>query len=216
MNTNYFLTSDDEEWLRQVQLCEQVASESLSVDPQEVTVNPLLIPSLLTRARLSEATRRAEEKRLASLERKRNSLRNRKPRNKNYRPYTEKQATRRRNNRKKFNKYAGFGAILKARGYKQLDKEMWDKYITPLYQEYSPQYLSIKLYKHVPMAKSRRDGYDKRCYYGTKEYPFTVYTLDVIHSLLGVVYSGKEKYEQDVQAEGTSGNFQEESLSNLP
>lgn len=196
--------SEDEEWLSQVRLSEQALEADSRVDPSLVSCNPLLIPSLLTRARLSAETQRREEKRLALLEQKRRSLRERKPRDKRKSQWTKKQWYKRQRNKKIFNKTAGLGAILRARGRKEIDQELWAKYVAPLFEEYSPEYLEIKLYKHIPKAVSTADGYDYRCYYGTKEYPYTVYTLDVNHSLLGTLYSGAEQFVQDRQE---AGNF---------
>jgi hypothetical protein len=194
--------------LEQTRLSEEALQAESRIPPEKVTVNPLLIPSLLTRARLCAATRLAEERRLALRERRVKALRNRKPRDKRTRPWTAKQATKRKFNKKEFQKSGGFGAILRARGYKKIDKELWDRYIKPLYDEYSVEYLEIKLYKRVPVAISEKAGIEpaKRahCYFGTKEFPYTVYTLDVNHKLLGTLYSG---YEQAIQDGVEFGNF---------
>ena len=180
---------DDSEWLKQARVSDDALIAESKVDPSSVTVNPLLIPSLLTRARLSNQTRRLEERMLALLERKRLALRKKKKRNKSKSPWTAKQATKRRHARKVFVKNGGFGAILRAYGAKRIDKELWDKYVLPLYQEYSADYLTIKLYKRVPVGIAGR----AECYYGTREFPYTVYTLDVKHKLLGTLYCGKEQ-----------------------
>lgn len=193
-NVNPPLTIDsDDEWLQQVRLCEEALNREAQVDPQSVSVNPLLIPSLLTRARLSDATRRAEERRLALLERKRLALRERKPRDGRVRPWTSKQKTIRERNKKAWRKHSGFGAVLRARGRKALDEKLWKKYIGPIYGEYSHEYLKLKLYKRVPVGIA--GVYGK--YYGTADYPYTVYTLDVEHKLLGNLYCGREQAVKD-------------------
>ena len=201
-DTNYILTNEDVDWLEQIELARASASQSAQVDPQRVTVNPLLIPSLLTRARLSEATRRAEERRLAAMERKRLALRCRKKRDGRKVQWQRKQYNKRQKNKKQFIRDAGLGAILNTRCCKRIDQALWKKYISPLFEEYSPEYLSIKLYKRVPVGVAGRYGR----YYGTKEFPHTVYTLKVVHSLLGVVYEGKEQYERDIQNKEQLGN----------
>ena len=197
----------DAEWLRQEQLCEAALEAESRVDPSSVSCNPLLIPSLLTRARLSQATRVSEERRLASLERKRLALRDKKPRDGRYTQWTQKQAKKRGRNKRQFNKTAGFGAILRARGYKLIDPALWAKYVTPIYEEYSSEYLTVVMYKHIPRERSRADGHEKRCYYGTKEYPYTVYTLRVEHSLLGTLYEGRDQQELDNKKAASEGGL---------
>lgn len=190
---NYSLTDDDVEWLRQVELARQSASLAAPVDPQEVSVNPLLIPSLLTRARLSDATRRAEERRLATLERKRLSLRNRKKRDRRYKTYWEKELTKKKNRRRVYEANGGFGAILRSRGYKQLDQQLWDKHVTELFRAYSPEYLYVKVKNRVPAKVAGKSGY----YYGTKEWPITIYAVEVHHKLLDKLFDGTDLWEAD-------------------
>lgn len=194
---NNLITEDDTEWLRQHQVDpEEVASQTAQEAPQDVPMHPMTIPSLLTRAKLSEATRRAEERRLARLEKRRLATRRKKWR-KNRRTYWQKQISKKKERRRDYERRAGLGAILRARGCKKIDQDEWARLIAPLFEEYSPEYLTIKLYKDVPRAISRADGYESRQYYGTRNYPHTVYTLKVVHSLLGVVYEGKEQEEID-------------------
>lgn len=155
------------------------------------------IPSLLTRAKLSPATRRMEEERL-----KRN---NRKylgkkatGAQKGPRHWKRKAATKKKANRRQFEAKAGLGAILRSRGYKKIDQALWDRYIGECFREYSPEYLTIKKIKRYP-------GKGINAYYGTKDYPLTVYSYRVLHSLLGVVYDGNEQLKIDMTKEKPAG-----------
>ena len=132
----------------------------------------------LLHAKLSDETRRMEEARLAKMERKRRGLRCRKPYTR--KPGTvhpkKKEATRRRQLRVDWaNK--PFSCVIMGYGAHAVDRQLWDKYIQPLWSKYDPQDLKVK--KH-------RDA-------GTKLKPYTVYTMDVVHSKLGVVYSGNSQ-----------------------
>lgn len=83
------------------------------------------------------------------------------------------------------------------RGAKALVREEWDRLIKPLFEEYSPEYLYVRLYKRLRKEEALRAGVPKerllKVYYGSKEFPFTVYTLNVEHKLLGVVWNGRDE-----------------------
>jgi len=149
------------------------------------------IPSLLTRAKLSPATRAAEERRLKEIEdrkKKRNTKKSR-----GIRHWKKKAANRKKRLRKIYEANAGFGAILRSRGYKKIDPVLWDRYIGECFREYSPEYLTIKKIKRYP-------GKGDSAYYGTRKYPLTVYSYNVEHSLLGRVYDGRQQMAADMKA----------------
>ncbi len=162
------------------------------------------IPSLLTRAKLSPATRLMEERRLKSLKKK---YLGKKARGKQVgrRHYKKKLANKKKRLRKIYERHAGFGAMLRSRGYKQIDPAMWDRYIGECFREYSPEYLEIKRIKRFP---KKGDS----AYYGTKMYPLTVYSYRVFHKLLGVVYDGNQQLAADMAA----GLVREEDLIKKP
>lgn len=154
------------------------------------------IPSLLTRAKLSTETRLLEERRLASVEYKKKVLEKRarqqatQKRSRGRNHYKRKEATKKKERRKRYERTAGFNAILQVRGAKRLDPVLWDRYIGECFREYTPKYLTVKLRKRPP-------GFGQNAYYGSKKYPMTVYSFRVIHEKLGVVWDGEHQRQQD-------------------
>lgn len=148
------------------------------------------IPSLLTRARLSPATRAAEERRLARIQKKKDRLATKTKHSKGQFHWKRKEATKVRANRKKYEQASGFGAIINGFGAKRIDPLLWDKYIGECFREYTKKYLMVKKIKRPP-------GYGRDAYYGMKKYPMTVYSFRVHHDTLGVVWDGEVQRQQD-------------------
>lgn len=148
------------------------------------------IPSLLTRARLSPATRAAEERRLAKIQKKKDKLTSKPKRSKGARHWKRKEATKVRDNRKRFEKTSGFNAIINSYGAKAIDPLLWDKYIGECFREYTNKYLTVKKIKRAP-------GQGRDAYYGNKKFPMTVYSFRVHHATLGVVWDGEVQRQQD-------------------
>lgn len=153
-------------------------------------LNSHSIPSLLTRAKLSPATRLAEERRLAKIEKRKARLANKPKRSKGQYHWKSKAATKVRANRKRYEQASGFNAILNSYGAKSLDRELWDKYIGECFREYSKKYLHVRKIKRAP-------GYGRDAYYGNKKFPMTVYSFRVHHDTLGVVWDGEEQRQLD-------------------
>jgi hypothetical protein len=156
---------------------------------KDVPLVSAAIPSLLSRAKLSSETRRREELRLKKLAMRKKKGKGER-RSKGRQHWRRKALTKKKANRRLFEASAGFGAILRSRGYKEINPVLWDKYIGECFREYSPKYLEIKKIKRYP-------GKGDSAYYGTKDYPLTVYSYRVHHKLLGVVYDGKQQMIAD-------------------
>ena len=156
------------------------------------SLNPLTIPSLLTRAKLSPMTRRMEERRLMVIQKKKERLASKEAgnRSKGRRHWKRKEKTKRNRDRAVYEKAAGFGAILSARGAKRICPVLWEKYIGECFREYTPEYLYVKRIKRAP-------GFGKDAYYGNWEFPYTVYSFRVHHKLLGIVWDGEEQRQLD-------------------
>lgn len=157
------------------------------VKEEGLPLTALAIPSLLTRAKLSKMTRRLEERRLAMQQRK---LTWSKRRSKGAFHWKRKAKNKKLQQRKAFEKSAGFCAIINTYGAKAIDPALWDKYVGEQFREYTPSNLSIKKIKRPP-------GFGQSAYYGNKEWPLTVYSYRVVHKTLGVVWDGEEQRKLD-------------------
>jgi hypothetical protein len=93
----------------------------------------------------------------------------------------KKKATRRRRMERRWANDP-FWCVAYGYGAHSLDRELWDKHIAPLWEMYNPRDLSVKKYRG----------------YGTKKKPYTVYTMDIIHSAKGVVYKGQDQELYDL------------------
>lgn len=132
--------------------------------------------------------RKKELKRLAVIEKR-----------KQRKPYTRKAgcvhpkrkaATRRRRLEKKWASDP-FWCVCHGYGAHAIDRELWDKYIQPFFEQYSPNQLKIE--------KHRKDN--KGAPYGTKKNPYTVYSLRLIHTRKGVLlYDGASQELFDLSA----------------
>lgn len=165
-------------------------SKNGSGDNKSLPLTSACIPSLLTRARLSPATRAAEERRLAKLQHRKEVLAKKLKRSKGQRHWKRKEATRVRANRKMYEDSSGFGAIINGYGSKRIDPVLWDKYIGECFREYTKKYLTVKLIKRPP-------GFGQKAYYGMKKWPMTVYSFRVHHATLGVVWDGEVQRQLD-------------------
>lgn len=93
----------------------------------------------------------------------------------------KKQATRRRRLESRWADDP-FWCVVYGWGAHSFDRKLWDKHIAPLWKIYNPRDLSVKKYRG----------------YGTKAKPYTVYTINVVHSTLGVVYNGQDQELYDL------------------
>ena len=207
MNSDDMLKVDLTGWLEKVQVrpdlmeSAQLKSEHADVPiSDDFLTNWLTIPSLLTRARLSAATRRREERRLADQMKHKKKLAGYKGKRaaKGRYHYESKARTKKARTRRAYEKGAGLNAILGGLRYrrKAIDPAAWERLIAPLFREYPPEYLTVKMYYRVPPAIAGH--YGER--YGRGDWPYTVYTLNVEHKLLGIVYNGREQEAADKAA----------------
>ena len=146
------------------------------VRPVHTEGESLLVLEQRGLCRLSDETRGMEEERLARTERKKRSLRQRKPytRKRGTVHPKKKEATKRRAYAKRW-ATDPYGCLLNSYGSWSLDREKWDKHIAPLWKVYLPSELKVK----------RMQGY------GTKEKPYTVYSVQVEHApTRSVLYDG--------------------------
>lgn len=178
---NELLTSLDMAWLDTIQV---------SLDIPREAKKRKLTDSFLLDASLSPATRRAEEKRLAAMDRKRLAKKNKKPRDKRKKPWTAKQATARREYKRKWatNPY---GCLLHGYGAFRIEKADWERLIAPLWSRYNPEHLKI--------LKRRTESK------GTRESPYTIYDIDVVHidpkgGTRRVVYNGNSQKVYDLSS----------------
>ena len=155
------------------------------VTRSKATTNPLLVPSLLVDARLSPETFQMEVDRLAKIQKKKTSLRKRKP-------YTRKRGTVHPNRKKATRRrllerqWASrpMSCLMRSGGSWNLDREQWDRHIAPLWAKWLPKDLKVKRYRG----------------YGTRAKPYTVYTVDVIHAEHGLLYSGNSQELYDLSS----------------
>lgn len=156
--------------------------------PTDVTKESFLVLEQRGLVRLSDETRRTEEERLAALYRKKRALRSRKPyTRKRGRVHPKKKAATRRRRLEKNWRDNPFGCLINGYGAHAIERALFDQHIAPLWTVYSPEELTIK--------KAKRDL--KGRFYGTKENPYTIYSLTVVHKTEGVVFDGAslELYE---------------------
>lgn len=197
MNDNEILTNVDLAWLKQV----QVSTDTIELERLVQAAEPLADTSLLVaeaqgRVRLSDATRRAEEIRLMKLDRKKKALRERKryTRKRGSVHPKKKEATRRRLQERQW-ATRPFACLLHGYGAKALDKSLWDLYIAPLWKQYAPAELEVVKYRG----------------FGTKAKPLTVYSLDIKHRTLGVLYSGRNQELYDISKPKPQASHSERS-----
>ena len=179
MNNNETLTFTDLEWIGDKSL-----DKSMGQVVQPKRSESQLEAHILATAKLSRITRSILERRLKEKAKKIRSLRERKKytRQRGHVHPKKKQATeKRRLDRKWADK--PFSCFIHGWGAHQVDKALWDKYIAPLWDYYLPADLTIKRYKKP---------------WGSKEKPYTIYGFDVVHSTLGVVYSGSSQELYDL------------------
>lgn len=184
-DVNDNLTIDEWRWLDTMRV-------SLDIPKPAKDRKPL--DSLLLDARLSGATRRAEEMRLARLDRKRLAKTNRKPRDKRKKPWTAKQATARRAYKKLW-KTRPYTCVVYGWGSYNIEKALWDKYIGPLWERYDP--CDLKVVRN----RTRKGGART----GSREIPYTIYDIDVVHSTEGRVYDGNSQRLFDLSTPNPPG-----------
>jgi len=145
--------------------------------------------------KLSGATRRAEEKRAERQEKKRKSLRERKP-YKLKRGCVHPQKKKATQTRKRGKLWAErpFSCYIAGYGAYRVEREVWDRYITPLWDQYIPKDLSL--------VRHRRHLNGKQ--YGSREQPYDIYSLDIVHKKLGVVYAGQDRLLYDLSSQPSS------------
>lgn len=149
----------------------------------EATTNPLLVPSLLVDARLSPETFRLETERLSRLAKKKASLRKRKPytRKRGTVHPNRKKATRRRLLERQWAERP-YSCLIRSGGSWRLDRHKWERHIAPIWARYLPADLTVKRYRG----------------YGTREKPYTIYSIDIVHKELGRLYDGNAQELYDL------------------
>jgi len=174
---NEILTNVNMDWL---------GTKQVSTDIPRPVPNRKQNDSFLVDAKLSPETQAREIKRLASLNRKKTSLKEKKKRDRRYKPWTAKQATKRRKYKKLWatNPYS---CVIRGYGAYELSKADWDKVIAPLWEQYDPENLKVKRYKG----------------YGFRDKPLTIYSIDIVHATRGVVYSGSSQQIYDLSSLGS-------------
>lgn len=175
---NNYLTDADLVWLDTVRVSTADMPLDRPVRASKATTNPLLVPSLLVDARLSPETFQREANRLAKLEKKRASLRKRKPytRKRGTVHPNRKKATRRRLLERQWAEKP-YSCLVRSGGSWQLDRKQWDELVAPLWERWLPKDLTVKRYRG----------------YGSMAKPYTVYTIDVLHREHGKLYDGNSQ-----------------------
>lgn len=141
--------------------------------------------------KLSGATRRAEEKRVERQEKKRKGLRQRKPykRKRGCVHHNTKKATQTRK-RGKLWAERPFSCYIAGYGAYSVDKQVWEQYIAPLWKHYLPKDLSLVRHRKHLNGKA----------YGSRDQPYDIYSLDIVHKKLGVVYAGQDRLLYDLSS----------------
>lgn len=145
----------------------------------------LLVAELQGRVTLSDATRRAEERRLAAIKRKRLALRKRKKytRRRGTVHPNKKKATRRRLLRRQWEKNPFMCILMRdRRACKDFDEQKFNGIVKPLWEMYGSDNLSVGFYPKT----------------GTKKEPWSVYNMYIEHKTLGRVYDGNGQLLYDL------------------
>jgi hypothetical protein len=179
---------------------ENIVQEKLMFKPKDIEEymqglpERLPVVSLVT---LHPRRRRAEEKRLAAIEKRKHRKRyTRKPGTVSPK---KKAATLRRRLEKKWAEEPFWCVAWGAYGKHSIDREKWDAYLQPYWAQYRAKDLKVVRYKRDPLGQ----------YYGTKVNPFTVYSLKLMHSKNGLLYDGHNQllYDLSIPKEPVSSSF---------
>lgn len=140
------LTEEDLVWLRSVQIPTEVdiPSDGLYDEMRAIPLVSVAIPSLLTRARLSPATRAREERRLAAKERAQLATATRKPTTARGNKHWKRKLQTKKRDQADAWAHRPFSCILARRGWKNIDKAQFKEYIEPLWDLYDPHKLVVK------------------------------------------------------------------------
>lgn len=134
-------------------------------------------------AKLSRLTQKVMERYYAKKAQKKASLRNRKPtRAKGRYHHNRKKKTQRETYKRRWRDNP-FGCLIYGYGAYSIDKALWERYITPLWEQHDPSHLKVVRYKKDLGGSPL----------GTKENPYTIYDFKVVHSTKGVVYDGQSQ-----------------------
>lgn len=177
-DVNENLTNDEWVWLDTKQVSLDIPKPIKDRKPSD---------SFLVDAQLSESTRLLEVRRLDKLARRKRALRKRKKytRKRGTVHPKKKEATRRRLLVRQWARKP-YSCVIRGYGSHAVDRKQWDRLIAPLWEKYNPADLTVRKYRG----------------YGLKGKPFTVYSLDIIHSTLGVVYNGNSQELYDLSERG--------------
>lgn len=146
--------------------------------PSDIESESFLVLEQRGLVRLSDETRQREVERLEKLHRKKLALRKRKP-------YTrkagcvhpkKKAATRKR---KLTAAWAAepYWCVVRSWGWYDVDRKQWDQHMQPYWQTYLPAELEV--------VRPKRDMNKKLL--GTKDNPYRLYNLQLIHTPTGAV-----------------------------
>lgn len=134
--------------------------------------------------RLSEATRLIEEQRLAQRERHRQNVEKRRAKLKRGRlHHNSKKATERKAKARRWEEQP-LKSLTYGFGVWDISQEEWDRTVGQLWLMYKPADLKVQR----PWGQ------------GTKEVPYTIYTIKVRHKKLGLVYDGRDQLIYDLSA----------------
>lgn len=138
-------------------------------------------------ATLSGLELKLREREIAQKERKRKSLRERKryTRKPGHVHPKKKEATKRRKYKRKW-ETDPYSCFVNGYGMYKVDKALWAKYISPLWELHLPEQLEIKKYPRP---------------YGTRVKPHTIYSFDVVHrESRAILYSGNSQEIYDLSS----------------
>ena len=171
------------EWLEEL----QAKPDSTTIDAPERSQAELTAHCLAT-CKLSRATRVRMELSLVRAAKQRAKFRGAPPRRaKGSKHHNSKKATAKRKYEHNWftNPWActvyGYGMFV-------IPKAVWDEHIGPLWKMYDPAQMKVKLYKQT-MGKE---------WLGTYKHPYTIYTMDIIHSTRGILYRGCDQELYDL------------------
>lgn len=145
---------------------------------------------VFVRAKLTPLTRKVMERYYAKKAKKKASLRNRKPtKAKGRYHHNTKKKTRRELIKRRWRDNP-FGCVIYGYGAYSIDKALWERYIAPLWEQHEPSHLKVVRYRKTPGGLPL----------GSREQPYTVYDLKIIHAALGVLYDGQSQKLYDLSS----------------
>jgi hypothetical protein len=168
---------------------ENIVQEKLMIEPKGIEAYYEGLPEVLPTVELltlHPRRRRAEELRLAAIERRKH--RKKYTRKRGTVHPNKKKASRRRLMERRWREHPFSCVIWGAYGKHAIDKQKWDSYIQPYWEQYEPADLKI--------VRRKKDW--KGEYYGTRANQFTIYSLKLVHSKHGLLFDGHDQLIYDL------------------